>query len=132
MSKEEEAKLLYGMLFSLKSFSAKLSPVDMKQGFTSYKTNVYRLSLYETPSSLKFVLNTDNEASQQEVSSHPSYLLFLQSFQIRELLSGLYCQVYVEFASKSPMLVPGEMITSNLFRTKLDQYMRASSIFRQT
>ena len=132
MSKEEEAKLLYGMLFSLKSFSAKLSPVDMKQGFTSYKTNVYRLSLYETPSSLKFVLNTDNEASQQEVSSHPSYLLFLQSFQIRELLSGLYCQVYVEIASKSPMLVPGEMITSNLFRTKLDQYMRASSIFRQT
>ena len=132
MSKEEEAKLLYGMLFSLKSFSAKLSPVDMKQGFTSYKTNVYRLSLYETPSSLKFVLNTDNEASQQEVRSHPSYLLFSQSFQIRELLSGLYCQVYVEFASKSPMLVPGEMITSNLFRTKLDQYMRASSIFRQT
>ena len=36
MSKEEEAKLLYGMLFSLKSFSAKLSPVDMKTGFTSY------------------------------------------------------------------------------------------------
>ena len=75
MSKEEEAKLLYGMLFSLKSFSAKLSPVDMKQGFTSYKTNVYRLSLYETPSSLKFVLNTDNEASQQEViqSVHESF-----------------------------------------------------------
>ena len=132
MSKEEEAKLLYGMLFSLKSFSAKLSPVDMKQGFTSYKTNVYRLSLYETPSSLKFVLNTDNEASQQEGRSHESHLFFSQSFQIRELLSGLYCQVYVEFASKSPMLVPGEMITSNLFRTKLDQYMRASSIFRQT
>ena len=138
MSKEEEAKLLYGMLFSLKSFSAKLSPIDMKQGFTSYKTNVYRLSLYETPSSLKFVLNTDNEASQQEVSLltysslKSSYLLFSTTFQIRELLSGLYCQVYVEFASKSPMLVPGEMITSNLFRTKLDQFMRASSIFRQS
>ena len=54
MSKEEEAKLLYGMLFSLKSFSAKLSPVDMKQGFSSYKTNVYRLSLFETPSSKCF------------------------------------------------------------------------------
>ena len=83
MSKEEEAKLLYGMLFSLKSFSAKLSPVDMKQGFSSYKTNVYRLTLFETPSSkrlfdvlndyyfnlsgLKFVFNTDNESSQTEV-----------------------------------------------------------------
>ena len=54
MSKEEEAKLLYGMLFSLKSFSAKLSPVDMKQGFSSYKTNVYRLSLFETPSSKSY------------------------------------------------------------------------------
>ena len=67
MSKEEEAKLLYGMLFSLKSFSAKLSPADMKTGFMSYKTSIYRLSLYETASSLKFVVNTDNESSQQEV-----------------------------------------------------------------
>jgi len=116
MSKEEEAKLLYGMLFSLKSFCSKLSPTDMKKGFSSYKTNIYRLNLYETPSSLKFVLNTDNEASQSEVE---------------ELLSGLYCQVYVEFASKSPMLVPGEIITSNLFRTKLDQFMRTSSLFKQ-
>ena len=67
LSKEEEAKLLYGMLFSLKSFSAKLSPADMKTGFMSYKTSIYRLSLYETASSLKFVVNTDNESSQQEV-----------------------------------------------------------------
>ena len=100
MSKEEEAKLLYGMLFSLKSFSAKLSPVDMKQGFTSYKTNVYRLSLYETPSSLKFVLNTDNEASQQEVRSHKSYFLFSQSFSdpgaaVWPVLPGL-CRVCLQ------------------------------------
>ena len=134
MSKEEEAKLLYGMIFSLKSFCSKLSPVDMKQGFSSYKTNIYRLNLYETPSSLKFVLNTDNEASQQEVISvditriNVDYIVLLQ---IRELLSGVYCQVYVEFASKSPMLVPGEIITSNLFRTKLDQFIKTSSIYRQ-
>jgi len=115
MSKEEEAKLLYGMLFSLKSFSAKLSPVDMKSGFTSYKTSVYRLSLYETASSLKFVVNTDNESSQQE---------------IRDLMSSLYSTVYVEFAAKSPMFVPGEMITSNLFRTKVDQLIKTSSLYK--
>jgi len=115
MSKEEEAKLLYGMLFSLKSFSAKLSPVDMKAGFMSYKTSVYRLSLYETASSLKFVVNTDNECSQQE---------------IRDLMSNLYSNVYVEFAAKSPMFVAGEMVTSNLFRTKVDALIKNSSLYK--
>jgi len=117
MSKEEEAKLLYGMLFSLKSFSAKLSPVDQKTGFMSYKTSVYRLSLYETASSLKFVVNTDNESSQQE---------------IRDLMDSLYSNVYVEFAAKSPMFVPGEMVTSNLFRTKVDQFIKGSSLYNST
>ena len=39
---EEEAKLLYGMLFSMKSFVHKMSPADMKEGFLSYVTSVYR------------------------------------------------------------------------------------------
>ena len=64
-----------------------------------------------------------------KITLNSTNLLFITLFQIQELLSGLYYQVYVEFAS--PMLVPWEMITSNLFRTKLDQFMRASSIFRQ-
>jgi len=117
MSKEEEAKLLYGMLFSMKSFVAKLSPHDMKQGFLSYVTSAYRLNFLETASGLKFVLNTDIESSQAE---------------IRELIRSLYASVYVEYAAKNPMSVPGEMITSNLFRTKVDEYIKNSSIFKHT
>eukprot|EP00088_Acartia_fossae_P011956 TRINITY_DN16100_c0_g1_i9.p1 TRINITY_DN16100_c0_g1~~TRINITY_DN16100_c0_g1_i9.p1 ORF type:complete len:155 (-),score=16.92 TRINITY_DN16100_c0_g1_i9:77-514(-) len=115
MSKEEEAKLLYGMIFSLKSFVNRLSPTVSKEGFLSYKTSAYRLNFFETVSKLKLILNTDTETSQSE---------------IRELLSGIYRDIYVEYAVKSPMVVPGEVITSNLFRTKLVQYVQSSHIYK--
>jgi hypothetical protein len=44
--KEEEAKLVYGMLFSLKSFVNKISPTDMKQGFLSYKAVTTSLNYF--------------------------------------------------------------------------------------
>ena len=40
---------------------------------------------------------------------------------VRELLKAVYGQVYVEFALKNPMYVPGEAIASDLFTSKLDQ-----------
>ena len=111
----QEGKLLYGMLFSIKSFVGKLSPTDMKDGFTCYKTSKYRLNYYETPSGYKFVLNTDTAVT------HPI---------VRDLLQNIYGKVFVEYIIKNPMYVIGQPIECELFETKLDEYVKTSSFFK--
>lgn len=63
------------MLFSLKSFSNRISPLDAPDGMLCYNTNRYMLTLYETPTSLKFVCNTDVNAPE-----------------VREMLQKIYTQ----------------------------------------
>ena len=111
----KEAKLLYGMLFSIKSFVGKLSPTDMKDGFTSYKTSKYRLNYYETPSMYKFVLNTDTSVT------HPI---------VRDLLQNMYSKVFVEYVIKNPLHKLGEPVTCELFDTRLDEFVKSSSFYK--
>lgn len=76
----QEAKLMYGMLFSIKSFVSRISPLDsspgLREGFHCYRTSKYALHYLETPTGLKLVLNTDTAA-----------------VNVHELLQQIYSQV---------------------------------------
>uniref|UniRef100_A0A336KJX7 Trafficking protein particle complex subunit n=1 Tax=Culicoides sonorensis TaxID=179676 RepID=A0A336KJX7_CULSO len=112
ITKEEEAKLMYGMLYSLKSFTAKMSPIDSKEGFLQYRTNKYALHYFETATGLKFVLNTDNASTG-----------------VRELLQQLYAKVWVEYVNRNPLWVIGTPVTSDLFKAKLDEFIKQSPLY---
>lgn len=108
----QEAKLTFGMLYSIKSFVNKISPTVTKEGFLYYKTSKYTLHYLETPSGLKFILNTDN-----------------QSQGIRDLLQNIYSQIYVEYVVKNPLNKLHEPIQSELFKSKLDLFIKQQACF---
>ncbi|KAG2207732.1 hypothetical protein INT47_011852 [Mucor saturninus] len=85
ISIEEEAKLVYGVVLSLRNFVRKLS--GNQDGFISYKTSTYRLHYYETPTGLKFVMNSDPNTES-----------------LRAVLKQIHVQLYVEFVVKNGLM----------------------------
>nr|XP_031532042.1 trafficking protein particle complex subunit 1 isoform X2 [Vicugna pacos] len=107
-----EYKLMYGMLFSIRSFVSKMSPLDMKDGFLAFQTSRYKLHYYETPTGIKVVMNTD-----------------LGVGPIRDVLHHIYSALYVELVVKNPLCPLGQTVQSELFRSRLDTYVRSLPFF---
>ncbi|KAI8904040.1 Sybindin-like protein [Gorgonomyces haynaldii] len=108
---EEDAKLVYGTVFSLKNIINKLGT---EQGDTllGYTTNQYKLHYFETAASLRFVLLTD---PQMESGT---------------MLQDLYANVYVEYVSKNPLLKFDGPISNELFKSKLLEFMQQQEGFQ--
>ncbi|KAI9112958.1 hypothetical protein K1719_016072 [Acacia pycnantha] len=119
LNAQQDHKLMFGLLFSLKSLTAKMDPTSAEKGnlgvpqlpgqgcsFHSFRTNTYKLSFMETPSGMKIILVT-----------HP------RTGDLRESLKYIY-NLYVEYVVKNPLYTPGSPVRSDLFNTTLDQYVR--------
>lgn len=105
---DEETKLVYGVVISLRNMIKKLSGRD--EQFTSYRTSAYRLHLFETPSGYKFVMLTDPKSDT-----------------MRHVLKQIYLVGFLEFVVRNPLIKMDsrEMgIDNDNFRNAIDRYVR--------
>ncbi|KAG8213896.1 snare-like protein [Butyriboletus roseoflavus] len=110
---DEEAKLVYGVMLSLRNMVKKLSGRD--EQFTSYRTSAYRLHLYETISGYKFVCLSDPSTDG-----------------LRFVLRQIYSGPFVDYVVRNP-LVPVDSreqgIDNDYFRASVDRLIRGLSVF---
>jgi hypothetical protein len=78
LSAQDDAKLIFGTIFSLRNMVRKLGGPD--DSFISFRTGQYKLHYYETPTSIKFVMLTDTA-----------------TLNMRNVLHQIYVNLYVEF-----------------------------------
>ncbi|SLM39008.1 trapp complex subunit [Lasallia pustulata] len=108
LSAEDDAKLIFGTIFSLRNMVRKLGGPD--DNFISYRTGHYKLHYYETPTSLKFVMVTDTKTNN-----------------LRIVLHQIYVSLYVEYVVKNPLSPiehPGGLgVNCQLFELGLEQFI---------
>ncbi|KIY73127.1 snare-like protein [Cylindrobasidium torrendii FP15055 ss-10] len=83
---DEEAKLVYGVILSLRNMVRKLSGKDDEQ-FLGYRTNTYKLHLFETASGYKLVMLTDPNITDN----------------LRLVLRQIYLGPFLEYVTRNPL-----------------------------
>ncbi|KAJ0399797.1 hypothetical protein P43SY_002942 [Pythium insidiosum] len=114
---EEEKRLLFGLIFSLKEFVFKVTPSSTQvgdhhdptpspasEGLQRFQTNSYTCHHYETPSGLRFILMTDNHAGD-----------------LSSVLRHIYSQLYLDYVVNNPLcdVHTSKTINSQLFRDQV-------------
>ncbi|CAG8801119.1 2251_t:CDS:2, partial [Racocetra fulgida] len=106
---EEESKLVYGVVRTLRNLVNKLS--GTQDGFISYRTSNYKLHYYETQTGLKFVINTDPSTES-----------------LRPILRQIYTNFYVEYVVKNPLSPVGhpggEGVNNEYFKAAVDKFVK--------
>lgn len=108
----EKNKLLYGFLYSLKSFVTRID-ANYKEtnDYMTYTTSSYQLVVLELPTSYKIVLIVTVEPTK----TNEFY---------KQLLKQFYKDIYVELVVKNPVIKPGSIIDSKLFKERTTEYYR--------
>lgn len=114
---DDQSKLLFGALFSLRNMARKLGQNDdsHENQLNSFATARYRAHFFESASGLKFCLTTD-----------------LNTQHLQNVLKFIYSNLFVKFIARNP-LSPIDFdeqtkITSVKFINSLDSYLKSAVI----
>ncbi|KAH7840613.1 hypothetical protein Vadar_019214 [Vaccinium darrowii] len=128
LNAHHDHKLMFGLLFSLKSLTAKMDPTSVDKGnlgvpqlpgqgcsFHSFRTNTYKLSFMESPSGIRILIVLKstmlNDPRYFGLSSHMIILVtHPRTGDLRESLKYIY-NLYVEYVVKNPLYTPGTSIS---------------------
>ncbi|EPS37665.1 hypothetical protein H072_8663 [Dactylellina haptotyla CBS 200.50] len=109
LSMAEQAKLVFGVIFSLRNMVKKLCGPD--DAFLCYRTGHYKLHYYETITSLRFVMLTD-----------------VRTESLKSSLHQIYVNLYVEYVVKNPLSpvehAGGEGVHNEMFELGIDSFVR--------
>ncbi|KAI0745350.1 snare-like protein [Earliella scabrosa] len=113
LSFDEEAKLVYGVVLSLRNMIKKLSGKD--EQFVNYETSTYKLHLYETLSGYKFVMLSDPNVDS-----------------LRFVLRQIYAGPFLEYVVRNPLVDMDSRergIDNEYFRMSTDRLIRGLTVF---
>jgi hypothetical protein len=134
LSVQDDAKLVFGVVFSLRNMVRKLSgpsvsvaaaaqdcPLTLEgtsdDNFISYRTAAYKLHYYETPTNLKFVMLTDIRMDNLRVALHQIYVNLYVEFGKTAYWHHAYIKLTSVTVTKNPlsrMFCPGMLCQSLL------------------
>ncbi|KAG6869133.1 hypothetical protein C0993_001698 [Termitomyces sp. T159_Od127] len=110
---DEEAKLVYGVILSLRNMIKKLSGRD--EQFVNFKTSSYKLHLYETISGYKFVMLSDPNTDS-----------------LRFILRQIYSGPFLEYVVRNPLVKMDSRdfgVDNEYFRASVDRLVRGLAVF---
>jgi trafficking protein particle complex subunit 1 len=118
---EEQRKLVFGMLFSLREVIASLSPAQ-ETALHTVQTGASTIHNYETNGGMRvavYMTPSPNNAPPSEGEA------------IRKALEHIYKELWIQCVTRSPLYRPIEAnIGATNFEQKLDEYLMAQPWFR--
>ncbi|PIL36093.1 hypothetical protein GSI_01753 [Ganoderma sinense ZZ0214-1] len=111
---DEEAKLVHGVVLSLRNMIRKLSGKD--EQFVNYQTSTYKLHLFETLSGFKFVMLSDPAADS-----------------LRFVLRQIYAGPFLEYVVRNPLVNMDSRergIDNEYFRLSTDRLVKGLTVFQ--